>query len=101
MRDEILKLVRLGTLPSGEGVDMELLKYVQELITKIEAPISDQEAEEMVKIFGDDDCFGLSWTAIHLIETAPNWPIRRCLLVNPNNKWIALLRKRAVFPNQT
>jgi hypothetical protein len=95
MREEIIKLVRLGVLPSGADADIERIKHIQALLADIKTPISDQEAEELVKIFGNDDCFGLAWTIIHLIETAPSWPIQQCLMVNPDNEWITLLKKRA------
>ena len=47
-----------------------------------------------VKLFGPDDCFGLAWTLLHLIETAPGWPVESAL-VDLESKWIDRLRERA------
>jgi hypothetical protein len=48
----------------------------------------------LVKLFGPDDCLGLAWTLLHLIETAPGWPVESAL-VGLEGEWIDRLRERA------
>jgi hypothetical protein len=40
-----------------------------------------------VGLFGPDDCFGLEWSLVGLVETAPGWPLADCL-ENTDNEWI-------------
>jgi hypothetical protein len=47
-----------------------------------------------VTLFGPDDCFGLGWTLLHLIETAPGWPIK-AVLDGSQGEWIDRLRERS------
>jgi hypothetical protein len=61
---------------------------------KIEQPISDDDARALVKLFGPDDSFGLAWTLLHLIETAPGWPLED-VLDESGNEWVDRLKQRA------
>jgi hypothetical protein len=45
-------------------------------------------------VFGDDDCFGLAWTLLHLIESTPGWPLPAAL-PDLRNEWVRRLRERA------
>jgi hypothetical protein len=98
MRKEVIELGQLGPLPSSRSIldnpggDVLVKKY-QELITSIQLPITDDEARALVGIFGPDGCFGLEWPLIHLIETAPGWPLEDCLL-NTGNESVAHLKQR-------
>jgi hypothetical protein len=67
----------------------------QKSLQKVKPPLSDEEAEALVGLFPDseDECFGLAWSMIHLVETAPHWPLKQCLS-DKTNPWIANLRKR-------
>lgn len=98
MRNEVNELLRLGSFPSSEDVIrskmVDLVKKYQELILSIEKPVTDEEAEALARIFGVDDFFGLCWTLIDLIETAPNWPIEESF-GNIENEWTEMLRDRA------
>lgn len=49
----------------------------------------------MVSLFGQDSCFGLAWSLLHLIETSPNWPLAD-VLSNCSNEWAVRLHERAV-----
>ncbi|MCQ8120015.1 hypothetical protein, partial [Methylomonas rosea] len=64
------------------------------LLLSVTKPVSNEEARALVKLFGPDGCFGLAWSILHLIESAPSWPLTDCL-VNSSNEWVALLRDRA------
>jgi hypothetical protein len=54
--------------------------------------VSGEEAGALARLFGPDDCFGLAWTLVHLIESAPEYldhlPVHE-------NEWISRLRATA------
>ena len=97
MRPEVIELEKLGPLPSFDVVLRDtldnLVERYEELITFVESPVTDDEARVLVKLFSPDDCFGLDWTLVTLVESAPGWPIPDCL-ENTSNSWIRLLRQR-------
>lgn len=94
MQPAVEELVKLGPLPSSENPGVAQLEKFQNLLTRIEQPISDDEARALVKMFGPDDCFGLAWTLVHIIETAPGWPLHDALS-GMQNEWIETLRQRS------
>ena len=81
MRQAVLELGKLGPLPPSDQAVREnlqdLVEKYEKLIMSIEKPITDEEARVLVKVFGPDDCFGLVWPLVHLIESAPGWPFSR------------------------
>src|SRR4051812_18566078 len=93
MRNEVRAFVALGSLP-GEGASEEAIRLFQEGLAAIKAPVSDAEAAELINSFGPDDCYGLAWTLLHLIETAPSG----CPLTSPpdpsENEWRRRLWER-------
>lgn len=96
IRPEVRQLLDLGPLPDSSRVakSRERLERYQRLIETIEMPVSNEEAEALATLFGPDDCFGLAWSLVHLIESAPDWPpLHR--LPDTHNEWIELLRSRA------
>lgn len=95
MRSEIKRLVLLGPLPPEPAASVEHLRQVEALLLSVTKPVSNEEARALVKLFGSDGCFGLAWSVLHLIESAPGWPLADCL-VNSSNEWVASLRDRAV-----
>jgi hypothetical protein len=97
VRDEVKALLRMGPLPSEEELirsPASLVENYQQLLLSIEKPVTDDEAKILTGTFGVDDCFGLCWTLVHLIETAPNWPIEEGL-ENIGDEWIQRLKDRA------
>jgi hypothetical protein len=94
MQTMVVELMNLGTLASEKGANPKALQRWQEVLLAVKAPVSDDEARVLVRLFGPDDCFGLAWTLLHLIETAPNWPLPDCL-VGRGNEWIEALRTRS------
>jgi len=94
MRQEIIELIEHGTLPPSKGADVNWLKRHEELMNRVARPVTDEEACALAKLFGPDDCFGVAWSLVHLIETAPGWPLPSCLAAS-NNEWIRVLRNRA------
>ncbi|CAN5286182.1 hypothetical protein BH10PLA2_BH10PLA2_10810 [soil metagenome] len=94
MRPEVLDLAHLGRLPNSSD-SVNSIKAWQLVFEKIQPPVSDEEARILIKLLpaDDDDCFGLAWSLIHLIETSPKWPLKDCL-TEKSNPWIELLRIR-------
>ena len=95
MRKEIVELVAMGALPPSSSKDMNRLARFQDLILSIQRPVSNEEAEALVNCFGPDDCFGLAWELLHLIETAPGWPIAE-VLNRSTNEWTLRWRDRTI-----
>lgn len=77
IRDEVRQFVALGPLPSEspDPVVEEQLQRHQDLLEQISRPVTDEEAKLLLTAFGDDECFGLAWMLLHLIETAPHIPV--------------------------
>jgi len=92
MRPEINRLVLLGPLPPEPEASVEHLRQVEALLLSVTKPVPNEEARALVKLFGPG-CFGLAWSILHLIESAPGWPLADCL-VDSSDEWVALLRDR-------
>lgn len=99
MRKAVIDLVKLGPLPDSASIDPEQLERYHRLFVEIAKPLTDEEACALVKLLGPDECFGAAWTLLHLIETAPGWPIMSCL-ENAKNVWVSQLRERAEMANK-
>ena len=95
MRPEIQRLVELGRLPSEDDADVEKLRKYDVEYRGITRPITDEEAMALLGLFGEDGCFGLAFSLVHLIETAPGWPIKGCF-EDARNPWVIELKNRAV-----
>ena len=97
MRAAIKELLDMGPLPSY-AVAMQpdqlakLERYTQ-IIVSIREPLTDEEARALVRLFGPDDCFELEKSLVHLIESAPGWPLWDCL-GDASNDWVQMLRQR-------
>jgi hypothetical protein len=63
-------------------------------IQRIQPPLEDSEAEVLLALFSEDGCFGLAWSLVHLIESAPGSPFQNARL-RLSNPWIKLLLERA------
>lgn len=94
-RKEIQEMSALGPLPSEIGADIDFLKKYESLYRAVTRPITDDEARVLVKLFGPDGCFGAASSLMHLIETAPGWPLEDCLR-DRDNEWVVELRNRAI-----
>ena len=95
MRSEVKHLISQGCLPQSSS-DIEKIQQWQDALEKVTSPVTDEEAAAIIGLFPaeDDECFGLAWTLVHLVETAPHWPLRDCLL-DKENVWIRRLRQAA------
>ena len=70
------------------------MQAIEERLSKVQTPITDEEACALMNLFGPDECHGLAWSLLHLIETAPGWPVESAL-VGREGAWIDRLRERA------
>ena len=93
IRLEISELMKLGSFPASHDVALDTMRRQQLLLRSIVPPVTDDEAMELVKLFGPDDYFGAAWTVLHLVESAPDWPLADCLSDN-SNEWVVRLTHR-------
>ena len=94
MQQAVSALLVLGPLPNSAVATVQTVHAFEEQLSKVQKPVTDEEACALVKLFGPDDCVGLAWTLLHLIETAPGWPIESAL-IGLEGEWIRRLRERA------
>lgn len=94
IRREVAQFTASGPLPAEECSSGDQIKEHEDTLLRISPPVSDEEARVLVRMFGPDDCFGLAWALVHLIETAPGWPLTDCLR-DSDNQWIRHSRQAA------
>ena len=58
----------------------EAVKEYQDLLETLSRPLNDDEARTLCRVLPitEDSCFGLAWTLIHFVESAPGWPLTDC-----------------------
>jgi hypothetical protein len=93
IRAEVAAFLAIAPLPASKNAEVEHVDRLADLLMKIPRPVSKEEAIRLATAFGPDGCFGLAWTLIHLIETAPGGaPLD--VIPESDNEWIMLLRCR-------
>lgn len=70
MRPEVQAFVAGGPLPDWDADEDEIDRRVKQL-EAISKPVTADEAQALARCFGPDDCYGVAWTLLHLIETGP------------------------------
>lgn len=95
VRTGIAELEQLGPLPSEDEAEVAQLASIEALYRASATPITDNKARILVELFGPDGCYGLASSFMHLIETAPGWPLKDCL-AQLNTDWKIELRNRAL-----
>lgn len=96
IRNSVAKCVSLGPLPASDTADETQVLRLTEALLEILPPVSEDEAVLLASMFGKDECFGLAWTLVHLIESAVNGaPVDRFPATIRDNEWIKLLENRA------
>ncbi|MEU2596385.1 hypothetical protein ABZ678_11070 [Streptomyces hirsutus] len=97
IRSQVWEFVRLGRpLPSEEDDSEEGDEAFEEMtqaLHAIEKPVTNEEAALLIECFGDDECFGLAWTLLHLVESAPLPPVTS-QPSGDSNVWISRLWTR-------
>jgi hypothetical protein len=95
IRNEVRYFSTLGQLPEENSTEDAILAH-QKALQDIKPPISCEEAELLLSSFGPDDCYGLAWTLLHLIESAPGGPPLPNMRPSPEaNEWLLRLWDRA------
>lgn len=78
-------------------IDKALLTQWTSSLDQLEGPLTDEEAVALLSCFPPDDgtVFGLAWSLLHAIESAPYGPtfIRE---LDDRSWWVTLLKQRAV-----
>ncbi|KOU15442.1 hypothetical protein ADK52_35210 [Streptomyces sp. WM6372] len=89
--------MRLGRpLPSEEDDSEDgdaAFEEMTQALHAIEKPITNEEAMLLIECFGDDECFGLAWTLLHIVESAPLPPVTSQPPAD-SNVWISRLWMR-------
>ncbi|MFF3613563.1 hypothetical protein [Streptomyces sp. NPDC002580] len=70
MRPEVQRFVAEGPLPGWDGSEAEIDRRYRQL-KEIARPVTAEEAAALTACFGPDDCYGVAWTLVHLVETGP------------------------------
>ncbi|WP_282696457.1 hypothetical protein [Streptomyces sp. CC208A] len=73
MRPDVRTFVTDGPLPDQEADEEEIERRERQL-QSVPRPVTAEEAAALARCFGPDDCYGLAWTLVHLVETAPAPP---------------------------
>lgn len=94
-RAQVLAFVSMGPLPDSNVATAEDVDRRYAALTAIKPPVTEEEATLLLNSFGPDECFGLAWELLHLIETAP---AAASAVAKPDataNEWIRRLWDRA------
>jgi len=96
MRDTVAELIAPCRLPAEVEGDVPRLQAFEAAIKLIDPPVSDAEALALLSVFPASaaSCFGLAWSVLHLIETAPGWPIPEAKS-QESNPWVQIMLQRA------
>jgi hypothetical protein len=99
LREEVERLKRLGPMPADESDEatQERIDEYNHLVESVRKPVSDDEARILVKLFphGRGTFFGIAWGLLHLVESAPGWPLADAL-TDLDSWWVRYLRDRSV-----
>lgn len=91
----VREFVALGPIPDSASVTEAQINLLGEALDRITPPITPEEAELLLTAFGPDECFGLAWNLLHIIEIAPGGaPICTEPSVDAN-EWVRDLWTRA------
>ena len=70
MRPEVELFIADGPLPDWNASDEEIHRRDLQL-RATPRPVTADEATALAACFGPDDCYGVAWALVHLIETGP------------------------------
>lgn len=94
MRPAAQAFVADGPIPDWNASEEEIDRRSEQL-KAISKPVNAAEAKALIACFGPDDCYGLAWSLLHLIETGPN-PALTTEPASDANEWHHRLWMRAV-----
>jgi hypothetical protein len=72
LRKPVTDLVALGSMPASRGYGGIRGRRVRTEDPGTSTPLTTDEARALLPVFGTDDYFGLAWTLLHRVETAPD-----------------------------
>ena len=102
VRKEVIDFAAMGPLPDSTIADEDDLYRRESALKAIVPPVNAEEAEILMSTFGPDECFGLAWTLLHLVETTPGGvPMGKESPPLNANEWVRELwsrRQRAIKP---
>ena len=93
IREEVRALQAMGAFPNEDDVTPERVDEYDALLESITPPVSDEEAAILVGLFGPDSLYGVAWSVVHLVETAPGWH-NRTALSEAHPEWRETLEQR-------
>jgi hypothetical protein len=71
VRSEVHALAALGPMPPAAAMTEQLAAGDQVQMHAIAPPLNRDEAELLMTAFEPDDGYGVAWTRLHLMESAP------------------------------
>jgi hypothetical protein len=92
IRQAVADFLAAGPLPD-EDQSAEAVARAEDLLRRVVAPVTREEAMVLLAGFGPDACYGLAWMLLHLIESAPGAPTA-LYPADADNPWVQLLRSR-------
>ena len=93
IRTELKQLLSMAPLSSASAPNVALLEQQGALVLQLTKPATDEEACAAIALFGEDGSFGLAWSVVTFVESAPGWPIWECIR-SKSNDGVDLLRER-------
>jgi len=95
VRQSVFELAKLGPMPSSDEATPEAVDQWHDRLIAITRPVNEQEALILLTLFGPDDCFGVAWTLLHLIETCPTGVPIPSKPDDDANEWVRFLWDRS------
>lgn len=77
MQDAVLRLLELGQLPPEDGAEEATFERYHAALSDLRLPATDEEAGACLSVLPAEEgsMFGLAWSLVHFVETAPSWPV--------------------------
>lgn len=100
MRPEVVELVALARMPTTAQSDLDPVRADrwEDLVGRLSAQgdVTDDEARSLVDLLPEDgsDSYGVAWALVHVVESAPGWPLAAAL-DRAEGPWVDVLRRRA------
>jgi hypothetical protein len=78
-----------------DNLDAEQITDVQRSIETMARPLSADDISALISALSaaGDTAFGLNWSILNLVETAPEWPLWD-MLRDEGNDWVHCFRQR-------
>jgi len=94
MRPQVERVLAVAPLSAADEEDDEKLAELEAAVDALPEPLTDDEARELVRALGPGEAYGIHWSLVHKLETAPGWPVAGAL-DDDSNPWVRRLRDRA------